>query len=223
MKKRKVLVKRIVGIILAVDILVWFVGMILMIISKGELDIANTLLIVSSVIVGIPLFLVMFGGIAYIIYFFAKNIFKNTSVIPKIIVWITICGIIILFIGTVISYFDSPNSKYIVNNLKVVNVSDNRIDVDFTEYNYDDYITYTIKKPFFVSIKKDDYIDVRYPVGEPNKMHYVISGEIGIKFIVIGAIMIFIWFYLGVFSLIFSIPYNFFKMNNMKKTKKRKE
>ena len=67
--------------------------------------------------------------------------------------------------------------KYVIDKVLVVDVKNNKIIVDYTKYNYDDYSVLEIKKPFYANPTKGELINICYPSGKPEEMHYIINKD----------------------------------------------
>ena len=86
----------------------------------------------------------------------------------------------IFFLGT------STLNNYRVDMVTVVDVKNNKLLVDCSNYYNGDCNTIEVYKPFFVNVKKGDLIDVRYPINDPKKMYYVVHRNIGEQLFEIG-------------------------------------
>ena len=204
--------KRVMGILLALDIVIWFIGIFVLIFHGEEVKFVSDMILYSSLIISIPIFLGMFGGLAYFIFKLLHSFLKNTSVFSKIVAWIIILGIINIFIGSVIYFVATPFTDfYNVDKLRVVGIMNDSLIIDYTDYNDGVYATIGINKPSLVKINEGDYIYVAYPSNNPKKMTYIINPDVGLNFIVVGVIMTGGWLYLLMIILLLSLPYNMFK------------
>lgn len=211
--KRKVisLLKKI-GIIYCIFfIMLFFIGFALLPFIGDKAFIIPT---ISSVALGIPIFIGMIGSWFYFIIFLVKELFKTkkwyliiTSLLIVISVLSLIFGFLILFFGT------SFENKYIVEKVKVIDVKSNKIIIDYTKFSHGDKEIKEIYKPFFINMKKGDLISIRYLNKNPEKMYYVIDSNIGENLIKIGITGI----YIIVLFWIFALPIILFVKNRLKK------
>ena len=206
----KVIIPNITGVI---GFVVWIVGWILAFTSDFKDD---SLLVIGTVIMSIGTFM----PVIYFIISLAIAAIKNKSIWSKIVGISTITGIILIGIGATILFFGiSIDNRYNVDEVEVIEVNDNSITIDYSRYNYADYKTKVIKKPFFIKIEKGDVVNVRYPTSEPEKMYYVINHEVGIIILVIGILLAMLWF----ISLIVLLPFRIIKeISNKKKEIKQR-
>lgn len=121
------------------------------------------------------------------VYKLIAQLFKNKKYIYTFCSMSVFLSIILFFLGIMVFFQGTPlSSEYKVDEVKVVESSWNRVQIDYTKYNKNDFKVITIKKPFFVNMNKGDLIEVMYPINNPSKMHYVLNNEIGLKLISIS-------------------------------------
>ena len=116
-------------------------------------------------------------------YLFTYQIFISTKKwYFNVLVSSFILIIILFFIGFGIWFLGSPiEGLYKVDEVSVIDVRNNKILVDCSKYYNGENKIIKIHKPFFVKVKEDDVIHVKYPINHIEKMHYVIDSKVGEK------------------------------------------
>ena len=207
--KRKKIIS-LLGIIYAINFLIWIID-IVMVSLFPEVAIFHTFIAISSSILLIPVISGFFVSLGFVLYVFIKKIFKNTNIFLKLIAWIIIIGLINIMLGVFIVFLGTDFShSEIDDEVKVIDLIDNKIIIDYTSYNFDDNSTLTIPKPFYAKVKPGDYIHVRFPSNNPQMMQYVVDTEVGYKFLTTGTVIALTPMYILIVALIFSVPYNLF-------------
>ena len=171
----------ITGIII---IIVWLCGSLITIGSNEELGIK--IINISAYLIASYFLITLLTFIIWIIYIHLKSnkLFdKICSILYSICTITFIAGLIILFLGRP---FDDI---YMVEEVKVLDVRENKILIDDSINNHGDNKIIEINKPFYASIKEGDTINVRYKINKREKMHYVIDYEVGELLIIISAII----------------------------------
>jgi len=127
-----------------------------------------------------------------------KDLFSYKKIYPRIIAYMIIAGFIITIAGGVTAFtgvgFDQ---LYEVDQVQIAKIEKNKIIIDYTRYNNEDYTTKEIKKPIYLIEKVESQIYVRYPENKPEKMHYILGpkkgGIIAITGILLGLISILLY------------------------------
>ena len=206
-KNNKKIIKfdRIFPIYIVLFILLWIVGMILTINNNNY---GNIIITISTIFISLP-FLIL---ISYPFFLIIKKLLKLKKWYYVITAVILIISVILFINGAIVSFLGSSSYYYKIDQVKVVDVRNNKIFVDCSKYYNGDKEIIQINKPFFINIKKGDLISIKYPKNEFEKMHYVVDYQIGINMLNIGfnllTITIIIWI------TFFAIKY-FFQKNNL--------
>lgn len=127
-------------------------------------------------------------GLVY--YLICRGLFKSKKISLKVSSILISISASLFIIGFITIFFSvSYDELYEVNKVQVVKVEENKLFIDYTEYNNDDYDLKEIKKPWLINIKNGQEIFVRYPYNKPEKMHYIIGQENAWKLLTIGLII----------------------------------
>ena len=176
-------------VIIGIVLLIAFLGGWIILAINSELG-TGILIISGGLLMGLSVFIGYYLFIKLII----KMILKNHKIWSKIFKLSLIIGIILMVIGGTVFFLGIPfENKYNVDEVMVLDVNGNELTIDYTNYNHGDKSVLNIKKPFFVKVKKEDLISVRYPIDNPSKMYYVINANVGIIMLVIGIILCSLW------------------------------
>lgn len=143
---------------------------------------------------GIGLFLVFFFPLLYFLLKFIINLLSPGTIWHKILFASLTFGIFVTIIGGFIFFLGTPfDEQYNVDEVRVLDVRWNKLIIDYSNYNHGDDKTIEIKKPFFIKVNKEDYINVRYPINHPDKMFYVIDADVGMLIMFFGMALVNLW------------------------------
>lgn len=146
--------------------------------------------LIVSLISGILVMGLCIIVIGLIHYLFYKELVLSKKIFLKISAVAIMLGYPLVVIGGLIVFFGiSFNGLYEVDEVRVIKVDTREIVIDYTEYNNDDYLEKTLKKPIYARPKVGNIIHVSYPVKKPEKMHYIISPKTGGTIAEIGIII----------------------------------
>ena len=169
-------VKKTIIIAYEILIIIWFIGWF---IFPFNIELANKILLISSIVIAFPIFLGLLIIIPIIYYSLStnQNEKKYSTTMRNVLSFINtilfIAGLIILFLGTPFE------GIYMVEEVNVLDVRENKILIDDSINNHGDNKIIEINKPFYASIKEGDTINVRYKINKREKMYYVIDYEVG--------------------------------------------
>ena len=181
-------------------ILKWIILLIISIILPTGFYFGYTALVDDIEIIGMCIMPFVLQISIFILYGYYVNVVpilesvlednKTWLIWLKVLKLSLVVGIIMMISGIGIFFFGKPmDDIYNVDEVEVLEVSGNNLTIDYTDYNHGDKGVLTIKKPFFVKIKKGDLVSVRYHVDNPSKMHYVINAKVGVVMLIIGIIL----------------------------------
>ena len=119
-------------------------------------------------------------------------------------------GLRVLLLLCFLFFGYSFEGLYEVSSVNVIDVRDNKILVDYSSYSHGEIEVLEIHKPIYANIHEGDAISVRYPVNHPEKMYYVIEGEVGeiilgICFTIVGVIFAGYMFCMFTFIVVYGI------------------
>ena len=169
---------------------------------------------ISSILLSFAIFAILYPLVIMIVKIISY-LFKKNKILIGIGSIVLLFSVIMFVSGMVIFFQSTPFSgEYEVDDVKVVDSSWNKVQIDYTKYNHDDYKLISIKKPFFIKVNSGDTIKVRYPVNKPNKMVYVIDNEVGLGIIGISTYIFIILIAIVLFVIIIYVIKNAIERKN---------
>ena len=171
-------------------IFVWLCSFLLAFVSANEY-IYKFLMFIGLVVV-FPILLVTFGLPLYLLYVLFIALIRNIKWYFKIMGITLAISIITIVIGFGIFLFGSNvTGTFEIDEVSVIDVRNNKMLVDCSKKYLGDTKTVEIHKPFFIKVRPGDVVDVKYSVGNIEKMHYIINYKVGEAMLLKGFVALF--------------------------------
>lgn len=197
MEKKKEIISISLVFIFLISEIIMVIGLIL---YGNGVSYGNTIAYYCAGVAIIEFLLLCFGGLFYFVYLWIKGMFESKNWYRIIEAIFIILSVILFVSGTVITFLGTSfDGIYKVDYINVIDVRNSKILVDSSKYYDGDGKIIEIHKPFFTNIKEGELIKIRYPINNPEKMSYVIDGQIGAYLLVLGVELGFIIVMLNTF------------------------
>ena len=170
-------IKKIFGIYALICLIIYIIGFISAFSNNSYTS--GYLFYYGGVTLAIPIGILVMIVIVIVNVILFKTMFNDMKKLNYVNIISSLIVMILFFIGIyILASGVSIKGLYEIKNIKVIDISDCKLIVSYNDSTDE---RYEIRKPFFIrNIKKNDYITVRYHVSNPEKMHYVISTDIGL-------------------------------------------